>query len=211
MSNRVACIIGFGEFGRQIFQRINEVKYEKFYFFDDNQFEQNLDGAKPFNDFLNLEYEQADFFVALGYRHLELKQKILVQLYECKRHTPSIIDQSVLVSGSAQLSAPVVIYPLSNIDLNVFIDFGTVVNNSVVVSHDSQIGSCCYISPGVIISGNVKIGDRTFIGSGTIISNNVTIGSNVKIGVGSVVTKDIPDNVSVIGNPARILRSSLNL
>ena len=35
---------------------------------------------------------------------------------------------------------------------------------------------------------------------------NVTIGNNVIIGAGCVVTKDLPDNCTVVGNPARIVR-----
>jgi acetyltransferase-like isoleucine patch superfamily enzyme len=50
---------------------------------------------------------------------------------------------------------------------------------------------------------------ETIIGNGVRIGSNSTIlpvkiGDNVIIGAGSVVTKDIPDNVTVYGNPARI-------
>jgi acetyltransferase-like isoleucine patch superfamily enzyme len=47
------------------------------------------------------------------------------------------------------------------------------------------------------------VGDRVRIGSNSTILP-VNIGNNVIIGAGSVVTKDIPDNVTVYGNPARI-------
>ncbi len=39
-----------------------------------------------------------------------------------------------------------------------------------------------------------------------VVCPGVTIGSNVVVGAGSVVTKDVPDNVVVTGNPARIIR-----
>lgn len=35
---------------------------------------------------------------------------------------------------------------------------------------------------------------------------DITIGNNVVIGAGSVVTKSVPDNCTVVGNPARIIR-----
>ena len=44
------------------------------------------------------------------------------------------------------------------------------------------------------------------IGSGSTILANVTIGENAIVGAGSVVTKDVPDNVIVAGNPARVRR-----
>lgn len=56
----------------------------------------------------------------------------------------------------------------------------------------------------------VHIGNDVWIGGGTIILPGVTIGNNVIVGAGSVVTKDIPDNVIVAGNPARIIKENKN-
>jgi acetyltransferase-like isoleucine patch superfamily enzyme len=48
------------------------------------------------------------------------------------------------------------------------------------------------------------------IGSGVTLLGGVTIGENAIIGAGSVVTKDVPANTVVAGNPAKILRESVN-
>jgi acetyltransferase-like isoleucine patch superfamily enzyme len=45
------------------------------------------------------------------------------------------------------------------------------------------------------------------IGSGATILANLTIGENAIVGAGSVVTRDVPANVIVAGNPAKVLRS----
>jgi len=44
------------------------------------------------------------------------------------------------------------------------------------------------------------------IGSGATILCGVTIGAEAVVGAGSVVTKDVPANVTVAGNPARMLK-----
>jgi acetyltransferase-like isoleucine patch superfamily enzyme len=44
------------------------------------------------------------------------------------------------------------------------------------------------------------------IGSGSTILSKVTIGENAIVGAGSVVTRDVPANVIVAGNPAKLLR-----
>lgn len=87
-----------------------------------------------------------------------------------------------------------------------------------------RIGDNCFIAPGVHIytathplnaeervSGveygkPVKIGDNVWIGGNSVINPGVTIGNNVVIASGSVVTKDVPANVVVGGNPAKIIK-----
>ena len=44
------------------------------------------------------------------------------------------------------------------------------------------------------------------IGSGSTILSKVTVGENAVVGAGSVVTRDVPANVIVAGNPAKLLR-----
>ena len=55
----------------------------------------------------------------------------------------------------------------------------------------------------------VVIGDGTWIGAHSIILPGVNIGKNVIIGAGSVVYKDIDDNLIVLGNPARVVSTSI--
>ncbi|HFM0922394.1 TPA: NeuD/PglB/VioB family sugar acetyltransferase, partial [Escherichia coli] len=95
------------------------------------------------------------------------------------------------------------IMALSQITSNVSIGKGCLINKSTVISHDVCIGNFCDIAPSSNLLGYVKIGDRCEIGSGAIILPGITIGSNCKIGAGAVVTKDVPDNSTVIGIPAR--------
>lgn len=89
------------------------------------------------------------------------------------------------------------------------------------------IGDNCLIAPGVHIYAAthpidakyrmdnedfyelafpVKIGDNVWIGGKAVICPGVTVGDNVTIGAGAVVVKDVPSNVVVGGNPARIIR-----
>ena len=56
-------------------------------------------------------------------------------------------------------------------------------------------------------AGKVKIGNNVFIGMKSTILKGVEIGNNVIIGANSLVNKDIPSNVVVAGNPARIIMS----
>lgn len=52
----------------------------------------------------------------------------------------------------------------------------------------------------------VTIGNNVWIGGRAVINHGVTIGDNVVVASGAVVTKDVPNNVVVGGNPARIIK-----
>jgi maltose O-acetyltransferase len=52
----------------------------------------------------------------------------------------------------------------------------------------------------------ITIGDNVWLGGGVIVLAGVTIGDNTVVGAGAVVTKDLPSNVVVVGNPARVIR-----
>lgn len=52
----------------------------------------------------------------------------------------------------------------------------------------------------------IVIGDNVWLGGGAIVLAGVTIGENSVVGAGAVVTRDVPADVVVVGNPARVLR-----
>ena len=52
----------------------------------------------------------------------------------------------------------------------------------------------------------IVIGDDVWIGGGAIVLAGVTVGDRSVIGAGAVVTKDVPSDVVVVGNPARVTK-----
>ena len=84
---------------------------------------------------------------------------------------------------------------------------GSLVNINSTIGHDVSIGEFTEICPSVNIGGRCNIKKMTFIGTGSTILPDIKIGKNSIIGAGSVVTKDVPDNVLVLGVPARIIKS----
>lgn len=54
-----------------------------------------------------------------------------------------------------------------------------------------------------------QIGNNVFIGANSVIMPGITVADNVIIGAGSIVTKDVPSNVIVAGNPARVIKQNV--
>lgn len=81
-------------------------------------------------------------------------------------------------------------------------------HGTIVVSPKAKIGENCRIHPSTSIgdyNGAPTIGNNVYIGPGAKIFGNIKIGNNVAIGANAVVNKDIPDNVTVGGIPAKII------
>lgn len=74
----------------------------------------------------------------------------------------------------------------------------------------AKIGKNCYINQcvtiGVIGNDAPVLGDNVRVATGAIVLGNITIGDNVDIGAGSVVVKSVPNNCTIVGNPARIVK-----
>ena len=83
----------------------------------------------------------------------------------------------------------------------------------VVLNEEAVIGENCKILHGVTIGGRggkgrvgaPLIGNNVLIGCHAQILGPIKIGDNVVIGGGTIVIKDVPDNCTVVGNPARII------
>lgn len=91
------------------------------------------------------------------------------------------------------------------VECSVHIGDGALINNAAIISHDVSVGQYCEVSPGAKVLGRAIIGDFAEIGSNAVILPRITIGSHCRVGAGAVVTKDVPDNTTVAGIPAKPL------
>jgi sugar O-acyltransferase (sialic acid O-acetyltransferase NeuD family) len=85
-----------------------------------------------------------------------------------------------------------------------------VVNRGALIGHHTRIGDYVSIQPGANIAGACIIGNSTYIGMGAIVLDHINIGSHSVIGAGAVVTRDVPDNVQVVGIPAKIVKENIS-
>lgn len=74
-----------------------------------------------------------------------------------------------------------------------------------------SIGKNCWINQQVTIGASVErgfpvIGSNVAIYAGAKVLGNIAIGDNVNIGANAVVVKDVPDNCTVVGVPAYIVK-----
>lgn len=90
---------------------------------------------------------------------------------------------------------------------NTFIEDYVKIDDHVVIGHNVHIERNCLLTA-CQVGGSTHIKKDTFLTTNATIKNGIVIGENVLVGIGSVVNKSLPDNVVVVGNPARILKDN---
>lgn len=118
----------------------------------------------------------------------------------------SAIHPSAVISPTAKIGEGTVVMAGAVINADAVIGKHCIVNTGATIDHDCVVEDYCHIAPGVHISGSTHVGEGTWIGVGSSVIQCLNIGKNCMIGAGSVVVKDIPDNVTAFGCPAKVIK-----
>lgn len=114
-----------------------------------------------------------------------------------------------LFSHAGRFLTGIEIHPGATIGHRVFIDHGM----GIVIGETAVIGDDCTLYHGVTLGGtswnkgkrHPTLESGVVIGAGAKVLGPITIGKNAKIGSNAVVVKDVPENATAVGIPARIL------
>ena len=115
------------------------------------------------------------------------------------------------ISQAARILTGIEIHPSATIGSGFFIDHGM----GVVIGETAEIGDYVTLFQGVTLGGTGKergkrhptLGSHVVVGAGAKILGGITVGDNVKIGANSVVLKNVSANSTVIGVPARVIKT----
>lgn len=116
-----------------------------------------------------------------------------------------VIHPTAYISPFAKLGNGTQIMPQVTVMPGVKISDNVILNTNAIIEHDCSVDSHSHVSSGAHLAGDVRIGVCSHIGIGAVIKQGITIGDYVVIGAGAVVVKDVPANLTVVGNPAKIL------
>jgi serine O-acetyltransferase len=122
------------------------------------------------------------------------------------------------VSAVGRVATGIEIHPGATIGKSFFVDHGM----GVVIGETSHIGDNVTLYHDVTLGGvapsvdsdsqrdqkrHPTLEDDVIVGSGAQVLGPITVGKGARVGANAVVTKDVPVGATVVGNPARVVRS----
>lgn len=194
-------IIGASGHGKVVADIAKKNGYNKIFFLDDNSNIDECDGYKVVgktSDFLNY---NCDIFVAIG--NSKIRQLIYTQIENANKNIVSLIHPAAVIADTVKIGTGSVVMAGAVINSATSIGKGCIVNTCASIDHDNTIGDFVHVSVGSHLAGTVSIGNSTWIGVGATVSNNTSICENCMIGAGAVVVKNIDEEGTYIGVPAK--------
>jgi serine O-acetyltransferase len=115
------------------------------------------------------------------------------------------------LSEFASVLTGVEIHPAATVGKRLFVDHG----DGIVIGETAEIGDDVLIYHGVTLGGksmrrekrHPTIEDCVTIGANATLLGDITVGEGATVGAGAVLSTDVPEDVTVAGNPAEVVES----
>jgi len=128
----------------------------------------------------------------------------LVKLYSSIGYSfVTVISPKAVISKFASVGKGSVIQDFVNVSAGTKVGSFVKLNTHCNVMHDNEIGDYATVAPNAVSLGRIKIGKSAYVGANATILPGLTIGEGAVVGAGAVVTKDVKENNTVKGIPAK--------
>ena len=204
-------LFGAGGFGREfafLIEDINKKNYlwEIIGFFDDTKKDEIINDYKVLGGIEELNKLKEELFLVIAVGDPIFKKKIVESIKNPLIRFPILIHPSVIISDRVEIGEGSIICAGNIITTNIRIGKHVIINLDCTIGHDAIINDYCSLMPSVNVSGETEMGECSYLGTGSLIINQRKIGKNVTIGAGSSVIRNIPDNCTAVGSPAKPIK-----
>lgn len=148
-----------------------------------------------------IDLENEDIIIGIG--NNAIRKKIAAE----KSNYIKAVHPSAVLSPSVQTGEGTVIMANVSCNADTVIGKHVILNTACSIDHDCSIGDFAHISPNASLAGNVSVGEGAHVGIGASIIQGIQIGKGAIVGAGSVVIQDVPEGATVVGCPAKIIKT----
>jgi len=205
-------IYGAGGMGREIFELVNivnrtEKKWDVMGYVDDGKTGITTEGDKIYGGFEYLKSLNEPFDVVIGIADTKIKKLLVEKLCEINHvGFPTIIHPFSNVSEKCKIDRGCIVTYSCTVATNAQLEEFVFMNIGSKVGHDTVIGKYSTLMPAVNISGCCSAGEGVLFGTNSSVIPGKKIDDNAVVGAGSVIFRNVPEKVTVLGNPGKIFR-----
>lgn len=209
----IYAVYGASGFGREVMPLArttlskNETETYDLLFIDDALSGESINGHSvvSFKQFITLGSDKK--YVLLAIADSKVREQLFNKFQDYSIFNWSIYAENSMLMDECIIGENSILSPFVTLTSNITIGKSFHANIYSYVAHDCIIGDFVTFAPAVKCNGNVEIGDHAYIGTGAIIKQGkpgrpIRIGAGAIVAAGAVVTKNVPDGITVVGNPA---------
>ena len=204
-------LIGAGGYAKSVIDSIDIYNYQLLGFIDEDVAKDNHLGYPVIAHSLDelIDANKYVFFVAIG--NNALRKKWFDKLISFKLRVINVVDKTAVVSPTACIGTGCFIGKQAIVNSKAIVGNNCVINTRALVEHGCNVSDHANLSTNSVINGDVIVGEGTFVGSCSVTIGQLEIGSWSTIGAGAVVIKNVDNNVTVAGVPAKIIKKGAML
>lgn len=124
------------------------------------------------------------------------------------------IEPGSVIRDGVTIGDNVIVMMGAVINIGSSIGAGTMIDMNAVVGARAEVGEECHIGAGAVLAGvleppsaaPVVVEDGVLVGANAVVLEGCRVGRGSVVAAGAVVTKDVPPNVVVAGQPARVIK-----
>jgi sugar O-acyltransferase (sialic acid O-acetyltransferase NeuD family) len=188
-------LFGYGGHAREAACQIEQ---EVTFFVDDKYAN---DVAKPISEFNPEEY-----MMIVAVADSKDRADIVAKLPKETKYFTFIHPSVHIMDDNIQVGVGSFIGANSILTTNIKLGNHALLNRGNHIGHDSVAGDFFSMMPNAVVGGNVTLGDNVYLGSCSNIREKINITSDVLIGMNAAVVKDITENGTYVGVPAKKLK-----
>jgi sugar O-acyltransferase (sialic acid O-acetyltransferase NeuD family) len=139
----------------------------------------------------------------LGISDPKTKQKVSTSLRERAAEFITFQHRSALIARDATVGVGSVLCPGAIVSTGANVGEFATLNLHATIGHDAVLGSFCSVMSHGDVMGSAVLGERVLVGSRGGVLPRVKVGADAIVGAGSTAMRNVPENTTVLGVPAR--------
>jgi sugar O-acyltransferase (sialic acid O-acetyltransferase NeuD family) len=208
---RPLIIVGASGFGREVaclVKDINKIKptWSLLGLVDDNLQGKTVEGFPILGPVASLSELYPKPLVAIAIADPSSRKRLVETITGYGLQFATLIHPSVSMSDYVRIGEGSIICRNTLFTTNIEIGNHCIINVNCSCGHDTVVNEFSSIMSHTAVAGDVTIGAGCYFGLHCTVINKVKLGSWSTYGAGTVIVKDMPDYVTAVGVPARVIK-----